>query len=94
VGHTCAPWARWAAINTFELSASLAYDVQQISDWREYDVNPDQRRVLLETADDIDKLYEKRAHEIRMLGLNELYDALTELRKYAEQLRTEASEDE
>jgi hypothetical protein len=57
-------------------------------------VNPDQRRVLLETADDLDKLYEKHAHEIRMLGLNELYDALTELRKYAERLRREAREDE
>jgi hypothetical protein len=29
-----------------------------------------------------------------MLGLNELYDALTELRKYAERLRKEAGEDE
>ena len=57
-------------------------------------MNPDQRRVLLETADDLDELYEKHAHEIRMLGLNELYDAMTELRKYAEGLRREAGEDE
>ena len=57
-------------------------------------MNRDQRRVLLETADDINKLYEKHAHEIRMLGLNELYDALTELRRYAEQLRREAGEGE
>ena len=56
-------------------------------------MNPDQRRVLLETADELDKVYEKHAHEIRMLGLNELYDALTELRKYAERLRSEARED-
>jgi hypothetical protein len=55
-------------------------------------VNPDQRRVLRETADDLDKVYEKHAHEIRMLGLNELYDALTELRKYTERLRSEARE--
>ncbi|MGH3082741.1 MAG: hypothetical protein ACRDNP_01555 [Gaiellaceae bacterium] len=50
-------------------------------------MNPDQRRVLLETADELDQVYEKHAHEIRMLGLNDLYDALTELRKYAERLR-------
>jgi hypothetical protein len=56
-------------------------------------VNPDQRRVLLETADDLDKVYEKHAHEIRMLGLNELYDALTELRRCVERLRNEARGD-
>ena len=56
-------------------------------------MNPDQRRVLLETADELDKVYEKHAYEIRMLGLNDLYDALTELRKYAERLRKEAGED-
>jgi hypothetical protein len=55
-------------------------------------MNPDQRRVLLETADELDKVYEKHAHEIRMLGLNDLYDALTELRKYAGRLRKEAGE--
>jgi hypothetical protein len=57
-------------------------------------VNPDQRRLLRETADDLDEVYEKRAHEIRMLGLNDLYDALTRLRKYSEQLREQAREDE
>ena len=56
-------------------------------------MNPDQRRVMIETADELDRIYEKHAHEIRMLDLNELYDALTELRKYAERLRREASED-
>jgi hypothetical protein len=49
---------------------------------------------LVETADELDAIYEKHAHEIRMLGLNELYDALSELRKYAERLRREAGEDE
>jgi NAD-dependent DNA ligase len=57
-------------------------------------MNPDQRRVLRETADELDTIYEKHAHEIRMLGLNDLYDALTKLRKYAERLREEAREDE
>jgi hypothetical protein len=61
---------------------------------RETHVNPDQRRVLRETADDLDKVYEKHAQELRMLGLNDLYDALTKLRKDAERLREEARADE
>jgi hypothetical protein len=38
------------------------------------------RRALLETADELDKVYQKHAHKIRMLGLNELYDGAQSVR--------------